>query len=65
MKIKIVCADGKKNHIQQEIDELGITTVSTTENTITVETSDAGYEKIMEISGVASVSKDNLFEMWK
>jgi hypothetical protein len=65
MKIKIVCADGKKSHIQQEIEELGITTISTTENTITVETSDAGYEKIMEISGVTSVSKDNLFEMWK
>jgi hypothetical protein len=65
MKIKIICADGKKDHIQQEIGELGITIDSTTENTITVDTSEAGSEKIMEISGVTSVSKDNLFEMWK
>jgi hypothetical protein len=67
MKVNIVCVEEKTTSIKKEIEELDIEVVSCNkeDGLITVETSEEGYEKVIEIAGVLSASKADIFNSWR
>lgn len=65
MKVTITCLEEKTDSIKSEIEELGIEIKLSDEDSIVIETSEQGYEKVVEIPGVISATKSNVFDYWK
>lgn len=65
MKVKITCIKEQIEIVKEAIEDLGIEIISTTDTSITVDTSDEGCNLISEIPGVSSVVKSSFLDRFK